>query len=68
MNRKKMTKNGRKLKKGILYTWVVRNFLGLDHRWQHYRQDIFPNLEHLVIIIHVKLQVILSSSLYYTAV
>jgi len=24
-------------------TWVVWKVLGLDYRWQHYRQDFFPS-------------------------
>ena len=42
--------------------------VGRDHRWQQYRQDFFSQVGTSVISIHVKLKVILSSSLFYTAV
>jgi hypothetical protein len=29
------------------HTWVVWNVLGLDHRWQQYRQHFFPKFVHL---------------------
>jgi len=30
-----------------IYKWVVWKVLNLDHRWQQYRQDLFPELVHL---------------------
>ena len=43
----------------IHITWVVWKVLGLEHRWQQYRQDFFSLDDTSVISIHVKLHLVL---------